>query len=350
MTAELTWLLRKQFYEQAANDLEHKRGIEASLYDYQDRLEQKRKPAEAEIIRQIYRMVTDGDTLVSAFEKSGVKLSHFERGLIAGGEEAGTLPLCMRLILDVRGVTSNLQLKMFAAVFTPMIYVVALYLTLFIVGFWVTPSFEGSVPPSRWTGWAYLLYVMGQLAVGPVAPIIATVLIGVSIWAGRALPRWTGPHREFFDRHIFPFNVYKQVEGLAWVMAFAAMRMAKIGEREALTSQIQFASPWLRSRLRPIRGGLTGHGVDLAKAMTLSGHQFPSIDMISEISAYVQYKNFPEVIDKTARDYVKRLERELIWKAVAFGILFQLVTFALSGVIGLGSTAVIQQVATGLHI
>lgn len=350
MTTEVTWLLRKQFYEQAANDLENKRGIQDSLHDFQDRLEQKKKPDEAAIIGQIYRMVSDGDTLAAAFDKAGVKLSHFERGLIAGGEAAGTLALCMRLILDVRGVTNNLQLRMFAAMFTPAVYLVALYLTLFLIGFWVTPSFEGSVPPSRWTGWAYLLYVMGQLAVGPIAPVIAVLLIGISVWTGRALPRWTGPRREYFDRNVFPFTVYREVEGLAWVMAFAAMRMAGIGEREALSSQIEYASPWLKSRLRPIRGGLTGHGVDLAKAMTLSGHQFPSIDMISEISAYVRYKNFPEVIDKTARDYVKRLERELIWKAVAFGVLFQLVTFAVSGVIGLGSTSVIQQVATGLHI
>jgi hypothetical protein len=93
------------------------------------------------------------------------------------------------------------------------------------------------------------------------------------VTTAKALPRWTGSRREFFDRHIFPFNVYRQVEGLAWVLAFAAMRTANIGEREALSNQIQYASPWLASRLRPIRAGLTGHGVDLAKAMNTEGRK-----------------------------------------------------------------------------
>ncbi|MDI7066649.1 hypothetical protein QMO17_36075, partial [Klebsiella pneumoniae] len=150
---------------------------------------------------------------------------------------------------------------------------------------------------------------MGQLEVGRIAPVFAVASAITATITAKALPRWTGSRREFFDRHIFPFNVYRQVEGLAWVLAFAAMRTANIGEREALSNQIQYASPWLASRLRPIRAGLTGHGVDLAKAMSRSGHQFPSIDMIGEIAAYVRYANFAEVIDKTARAYIKRLER-----------------------------------------
>ncbi|AJZ56103.1 type II secretion system F family protein [Paraburkholderia fungorum] len=350
MKTGMDWLLRKQLYEQAANDLENKRGIAESLFDFHTRLVQKKKVEEAEIVEKVYRMVDDGTMLANAFDQSGTTLTDIERGLLAGGEKAGRLAVAMRLILDVRGVTSNLQLKLFAAMFTPAVYVVGLYLTLFIVGFWVTPAFEGSLPGSRWTGWAYVLYLMGQLAVGPIAPVFAVASAITATITAKALPRWTGSRREFFDRHIFPFNVYRQVEGLAWVLAFAAMRTANIGEREALSNQIQYASPWLASRLRPIRAGLTGHGVDLAKAMSRSGHQFPSIDMIGEIAAYVRYANFAEVIDKTARAYIKRLERVLIVKAVAYGLLFQLLTFAVGVVIQLGSTSVTEQLATGLHL
>lgn len=135
MKTGMDWLLRKQLYEQAANDLENKRGIAESLFDFHTRLVQKKKVEEAEIVEKVYRMVDDGTMLANAFDQSGTTLTDIERGLLAGGEKAGRLAVAMRLILDVRGVTSNLQLKLFAAMFTPAVYVVGLYLTLFIVGF-----------------------------------------------------------------------------------------------------------------------------------------------------------------------------------------------------------------------
>ncbi len=38
MKTGMDWLLRKQLYEQAANDLENKRGIAESLFDFHTRL------------------------------------------------------------------------------------------------------------------------------------------------------------------------------------------------------------------------------------------------------------------------------------------------------------------------
>lgn len=108
MKTGMDWLLRKQLYEQAANDLENKRGIAESLFDFHTRLVQKKKVEEAEIVEKVYRMVDDGTMLANAFDQSGTTLTDIERGLLAGGEKAWRLAVAMRLILDVRGVTLSL--------------------------------------------------------------------------------------------------------------------------------------------------------------------------------------------------------------------------------------------------
>jgi len=188
MTVSLSWSLRKRLYEQASNQIDNGRTITQILEDFRDRLQRRGKTRAAEAANQIWRRVINGDTLMDAMVGS---LTDLERSVLASGEKTGQLANAMRLVLDVRERTARMRRQLQASFFAPTVYLFALYAVLFVIGAYIVPQFTTAVPIEKWTGWAYALYIMGQLAVGWAAPVIfgGVLIIGMLIWW--ALPRWT---------------------------------------------------------------------------------------------------------------------------------------------------------------
>ncbi|KVX33870.1 type II secretion system protein [Burkholderia territorii] len=345
MAFTISWGLRKQFYQQASSQLDNGLTITAVLGDFRARLLRRKRTKAAERFDAIHRRVADGDMLTTSL---GSSLSALERSVLSSGEQAGALSRSMRLVLEVRAMTDRLTNQLRSSFFAPSVYLVSLYVVLYIIGDYIVPQFTAAVPIEKWTGWAYVMYQMGQLAVGWAMPLLFGSLmlaIGWTIWA---LPRWTHPSRAFFDRHIFPFTVYREVQGFAWLLSFVALLRAGVPDTVALKGQIASASPWLATRLRPILTGLEIHGLDMAAAMRRSGLQFPSLDLIDEIGAYVGFENFAEKIEAVSREYAQTLERKLLFKGALISAIFSAVTFFAFVVLQLGANAISSILTTSM--
>ncbi|MCD9230419.1 type II secretion system protein, partial [Ralstonia pseudosolanacearum] len=104
------------------------------------------------------------------------------------------------------------------------------------------------------------MYLMGEVAVGWMAPLVFGSLVGYAIWSARALSRWTGSHRTYFDRNLFPFTIYAEVTGFRWLRSYVALVRSGVPEVAALKGQIATASPWLVSRLTPVHEGWSSEG------------------------------------------------------------------------------------------
>ncbi|MEX3917918.1 type II secretion system F family protein [Paraburkholderia sp. BR10872] len=337
MSQLLSWTQRKRLYERAAAQLENRRTLPDILKEYQVSLERRKRMKSASAVYDIWRKVRNGDTLVRAM---GAGLTDRERSLLDAGERIGKLPLVMQLILEIRERTGDMKWKLMGSMFPPVVYLVSIYLTLFVVGSTALQPFLDSIPLSKWTGWAYALYLMGEFAVSWVGPTMLALLAIAGVAGVRALPRWTGEGRikgrAFFDRYIFGFAEYRELVGFEWLLSYAALVRAKVPDATALADQIKTASPWLASRLRPIQIGIR-NGLKLDDAMRRSGLGFPSLDLIDEIGAYVGTPDFPERIEAVARAYAKRLERALLVKIVVTTAVFSVVMFMIMGIIQLGS-------------
>lgn len=344
MTAGLSWSTRRRLYQQASNQIENGLAITQVLGDFRDRLQRRRRKKAALAAHDIYRKVRDGDTLRDAM---GPDLPDLESSVLASGEQAGQLPAAMRLVVDVRDRTTRMQRHLFGSFFSPVVYLVAFYSVLFTIGYSIVPQFTENVPVDKWKGWAYVLYVMGQVAVGWEAPVVFGGVIAATAISCWSLRRWTGAGRRFFDRNIFPFTVYREVTGFAWLLSFAALLKAGVPDTEALKSQIFSASPWLASRLRPIEGGLRD-GFNLASAMRRSGFEFPSVDLIEEIDAYVGFPNFAEVIEKVAKEYAEALERRLLARGMVISFAFLLMMYFAFAVVQLGSNSLSSLFASSM--
>ena len=128
------------------------------------------------------------------------------------------------------------------------------------------------------------------------------------------------------------------MSGFTWLVSYAALLSAKVPDTDALQEQIKTATPWLASRLTPIREFLRD-GKKLDEAMRLSGFGFPSLDLIDEIGAYVGNKDFPQKIQAVARQYAKELERQVLFKTGLTSIIFSCVMFFAAVVVQLGSNS-----------
>ncbi|MDR5791734.1 type II secretion system F family protein [Caballeronia sp. LP003] len=333
MSNTLSWGVRKRLYRQAASQSENGKVLTKILEDFRDRQHRRHRRKVADRVHQVWRKVVDGQTLVSAMDES---LTDLERTLLGSGEKAGRLAESMNLILDVKEMTGRMTRALIGSFFSPCVYMVSLYVVLYVLGAYIVPQFELSAPVSKWTGWAYVMYLCGQIAVGWYAPVLLialVTLIGTIAWA---LPRWTGRGRNFCDKYVFPFTVYREVTGFSWLVSYATLISAGVPDTEALSSQLVSGSPWLKSRLLPIKAGLR-NGLNMAEAMRRAQHEFPSLDLIDEVSAYVGYADFPEKIQKVCKDHAKTIESNLILKGMIFSFIFLVFTFGVMAILQLGS-------------
>ncbi|MFP3637929.1 type II secretion system F family protein [Paraburkholderia sp. SIMBA_054] len=333
------WGYRKRLYEQASSQLDNGRTLPEILLDFRDRLIRRGKKDSGKIANEIYRKVINGDKFNVAL---GSTLSPLERSVIASGEKAGALSHSMRLVLDLRERSTRIRRSMQSSFFAPVVYMLSLYGVLFTIGYMIVPEFEMALPANRWTGWARALYVMGDLAVGWKAPVFAVLSILAGIGIAKALPNWTGERikgRAFCDKYVFPFTVYREVQGFAWLLSFATLLRSGVPDADALADQIKTASPWMKSRLRPIQSGLK-NGRDMAAAMRLSGYEFPSLDLIDEVNAYVGFPDFPEKIEVVAKQYAETLERRLLAKGMVLSAGFSGLMFFAFAILQLGANEI----------
>lgn len=331
----LSWTMRRRLYQQASAQLENGLTLAQVLEDFRERLTRRGKARAAAAANEIGRQVRDGKTLMAAM---GDNLSDLERSVLDAGEKAGQLPEAMRLVLDVRDLSKRLRQKLQASFFAPAVYLVTLYAVLLMIGGYIVPQFLDVLPLDKWTGWAYALYWMGELAVGWPAPLIFGGMAAYALWSCWALPRWIGPGRRFFDQYVFPFTIYREITGFTWLMSFVALLRANVPDVVALEGQIGSSSPWMASRLRPVRLGLSD-GLDLADSMRQTGYGFPSLDMIDEIGAYAGFDNFTEKISVAVKQNAEVIERQLLAKGMVMSAVFTGLMFLAFVVLQLGANS-----------
>lgn len=278
----LPWKLRKVLYERAIAQMENRLSLERVLTKFRKALARRNKHRAAAAIENVERRVQNGDTLVTAM---GNSITGIERTVLSAGVRSGTVAQSMQLILNVREMVERIGFRLMVGFAPALVYSYALYKVLRFIGMDVIPEFETSLPAERWTGWARVLYLMGHAASGVALPMLAWSIAGYSIWCVWALPSWAGKGRTFFDNWVFPFPLYREITGFVWLLSFLALQRAKVDPVSALVTQIRTASPWLASRLDPLRDMLED-GDTLSVAMQKAGHGFPSEDLIDDIGEY----------------------------------------------------------------
>lgn len=340
------WTIRQALYRHIASQVGNGVAVEIALDRFRSRLKRRKKVTPDKIVGDVARRMRDGYTLS---ESLSAWVPYDETSIIASGELSGNLPRAMDLMIESKQRVDRIASAIRTALFTPAVYMVALYAVIWVIGRYVMPELTAVVPGKQLTGSMAVMAGIGDFANSWWAAL--PVILGVAgMYAvSFSLPRWTGKNRIHAER-FFPYSLYRDIKGYAWLMSFTAMLRTGMTDVQILKRQQEYASPWLKERLRAIHGRMD-NGDSLPDALMSKGgngmppFEFPNPDIIDDIASMAGFVDFQERIVNVVSQWSEQQESDMKAKAVKYGLYVEMIMYMLMGALFVGINSMSQSMA-----
>ena len=166
------------------------------------------------------------------------------------------------------------------------------------------PRLEQLSPAASWTGWLWWLgaithfFVDNRYALG-------AGLAAFTAWVIWSLPRLTGNVRRRVLDHLFPWSLYREIQGVSFLLNLSALLRAQLRTEEALDMLSRNATPWMYERLSATRRQVS-RGKHLGQALADSGYAFPSREAIDRLMLLTAGPGGEDNIENFARMWLKK--------------------------------------------
>lgn len=166
------------------------------------------------------------------------------------------------------------------------------------------PRLEQLSPADSWTGWMWWL---GAITNGVVDNryLLGAGLAAFTAWVIWSLPRMTGHVRRRVLDHLFPWSLYREIQGVSFLLNLSALMRAQLRTEEALDMLSRNATPWLYERLTATRRQVS-RGKHLGQALADSGYAFPSREAIDRLMLLTSAPGGEDNIENFARMWLKK--------------------------------------------
>lgn len=194
------------------------------------------------------------------------------------------------------------------------------------------PRLEQLAPPELWTGPLWWLGAITHFFISNKYALAAS-LVAFCIWLNWSLPRLTGSLRRRVLDKLLPWSLYREMQGVSFLLNLSALLRANVRTEEALDMLSRNATPWLYERLTATRRQVA-RGKQLGQALADSGYAFPSSEAIDRLLLLTAGPGGEDHIENFARMWlgksinrIKRISRllQLLGMLVTAGYL--LLTF-----------------------
>lgn len=339
--ASFSWTVRSALYRHMSVQISNGINQIAALAAFKRRLQREKRKSAIYVVDDIIRRMRNGAE-ISAALRAWIPVD--EVLIISGAESAGHVDTAFELLLQAKDRTSNVRRSMVSAFTTPVVYLVAVYGLLWAIGMYFLPSIQNAMPESKAQGMGAALYAMGNLATS-LWMLLPIVIIACSVsWILWALPNWVSVYRKIADR-FYPFNFYRDIQGYVWLLTFASMLQAGMSDTKILLDQSRLGSPWLNQRLVAIRRRMV-NGEGLASALQNVRFNFPSPEMIDDITSMVDFDDFPARIMKRTVQWADEMERTVKARTRMLGFVFDIIMYALILFVLLGMNSLSTQMGS----
>lgn len=166
------------------------------------------------------------------------------------------------------------------------------------------PQLERMVPPENWTGALWWLGSLTHFFIDN-RYLLGAVLTVSGAWVIWSLPRITGPVRARVLDRLFPWSLYREMQGVSFLLNLSALLRANVRTEEALDKLSRNATPWLYERLTAAKRQV-GRGKHLGLALADSGYVFPSRDAIDRLSLLTASPGGEDSIENFARMWLTK--------------------------------------------
>lgn len=210
-----------------------------------------------------------------------------------------------------RMVVANKRIgrAVFGAIAYPLLLLVLVFGIIIMVGIYLVPPLaEVAGDGMVWSGGAASLIWLSEWA-GRYWKFIAFVFVLIIVFAWLSLPNWSGRLRAMFDK-LPPWNIYKIRVSVGWMMSMAAMVSSGVSVPDAMRVIADNANNYLRNILDKTLRHIA-NGDNLGNALQNTGMDFPSEELIGDLSVYSDMNDFDENLDHIANEYLEESVRKI---------------------------------------
>jgi type II secretory pathway component PulF len=330
--ASFDWKTRRSLYRFLSVGVRN--GLPAEdVMDRKAKSFEKRGRPSAAILRDVARQMRNGTSLGESLR---TYLPPEEVSVVASAEASGEhMPESLRGYIRTRARVQRVMNAFRNAMSQPLIYMATMYLVLLSITKYAAPNLASANLEHASTS-VRMLIAISSIAgswVGEVPPIAGLALFFV---VRRALSTWTGRSRIFAEK-FFPFSYYRNMQGFIWATGYVVLLDTE-SEVQVLERQIDYASPWLRERLRHFcrlieNGKSLGEALTTPKRDSWPAFDFPSPDMVDEIESYGDFSDFTTVIREVLEMWAEEMEDETLEKAKRFEFWLNIFMYVLIGLL-----------------
>jgi len=342
------WKIREVLYHHLAAQVSNGISVEIALFKFRSRLQRRNKVTSDKIVAEAIRKMRNGSSFANAISQW---IPEDERGIISSGELSGNLPKSLDLLVEAKRRITRVKGAFRSAVVSPIIYGIAVYAVLWVIGSEVVPSLQLILPKNQAQGLAYGLFVGGELANSFWALVPLTLVTAAIGSIAYSLPRWTSKYRIIAENY-FPYSFYRDINGYMWLMSFSALLRAGMTDVKALKFQSEMANPWLKERLYTLwwrmENGTSLSDSLLAKGKNkMPGFGFPNPDIVDDITSLADFPDFPEKISTLAMQWADDLEAASLARARAAGFWMEMFMYAVMGLLMISINSLSAQLGKG---
>ena len=259
--------------------------------------------------------------------------------LVIGAGERGNLPDALRFLAKVVTLRTTNRRNIKAAIALPGFMLVIMMIFQVVVALKMMPIMTEIMPAEEFPPMGWSLYVMSE-AIKNYWYLIYGVPILMLILFFATLTRWTGTARNFADRHLLPYSIFRDVRAGEFLMSLAALTEANVSTYDALSLMMARSEDWTRWHLARIRLSLRSDH-DITKAIDTGIFSHEIYDRVCE---YAERSNFESGIRKIGLTTIEEValsitQRSAVIRNVMMALVGSFIIFTLVGIISIGMAA-----------
>lgn len=249
-----------------------------------------------------------------------------ELTILSIGTDDGNMGLAFERAASVVKGMGEMKSILFTTLAYPLLLIGSSFILMKVVTVYFFPRLEALAPREAWPTKIWWLVTVSESFVNN-AYVIAFILACVSALIIWSLPNFTGGVRKkVFDR-VIPWSIYKDVQGVAFLLNVSSLMSAQVKTDDILDKLCTYAPPWLYERLAETKK-LVNKGRYLGLALRDSGYDFPSRKAIEKLVLITDKDGSEEVIYKFSQVWlaatIKKINR-MAGVIFAFALVFDAV-------------------------
>ncbi|ECH4667687.1 type II secretion system F family protein [Salmonella enterica] len=326
------WLARKTFstgerrdlYEDLAFLLDNNKTLEVALNDILNvatDFGQNRDNGTAMCMRDCIRALHSGQSIdVGMADWIPVN----EIALIGSGVKDGQLAGALRRAIKIVESAGTMRAEFFSTLTYPICLILTMFFLMYMCTSQFIPALERVAPRESWHGTLYRFATLSEFFVHNALLLGGggVLLVGWIVWS---LPNLTGHTRKKLDS-IMPWSLYRDMQGVAFMMNLAALMRANLKTLETLQVLSRYATPWLLERIQATELEIN-KGAHLGLALKNTGMNFPSKECVNKLMLLTSGDNAEDIIENFAQEWLKKTQAKIKSKISRISV----VCFALVG-------------------